>query len=89
MPRRADRNRAGLMSAQRLGERRRRRLERNTGLEIVRAWAHGGYIYDFVVAAPEHPGGHVHGWYDSKTKQWELGTPGHTTHYDTCPELFP
>ena len=78
------------MSAQRLGERATRRLARNTGLEIVRAWSHGGYTYDYVIAA-DNPSRHLHGWYDLKTSEWALEPWDESrSHYDTCfTELFP
>ena len=66
------------MSAQRLSERKTRKVARITGLPVIRAWAHGGYAYDFVTA------GHLHGWYDLKTGEWRIQTGG-GLHYDTCP----
>jgi hypothetical protein len=69
------------MSAQRLNDRSRRRIERSTGLEIVRAWAHGGYVFNFVT--PEHR----HGWWDKKTGEW--GWDDDPVHYSSCTELFP
>ena len=78
------------MSAQRLSEKSTRRLSRATGLEVVRAWAHGGYTFDFVVAADDVPEGHRHGWFDKKTGDWELEEPGsRDIHYNTCREMFP
>jgi hypothetical protein len=77
------------MSAQRLSDRKTRWLSRQVGLDVVRAWAHGGYIYDFVVAA-DNPDRHRHGWYDKKTGEWGLHEwTGLQSHYDTCfTELF-
>jgi len=65
------------MSAQRLGDKKLRRLRRDTGLPIIRAWAHGGYMYDFVTQ------GHLHGVYDMKTGEWRIYR-SNTLHYDTC-----
>ena len=77
------------MSAQRLSDKSARRISRAMGLEVVRAWAHGGYVYDFVIAA-DNKDRHQHGWYDKKTGQWDLDAPGVWSHYDTCfTELFP
>ena len=79
------------MSAQRLSDKTTRRLSRATGLEVVRAWAHGGYVFDFVIADDDVPERHLHGWYDKKTGDWELEEPGQRDiHYHTCfTELFP
>lgn len=66
------------MSAQRLSPKKTRRLVRKTGLPIVRAWAHGGYVYDFVTA------GHLHGWFDIRTDTWGLEKDQNFYHYDTC-----
>lgn len=71
------------MSAQRLSERSRRRIERATGLTIVRAWAHGGYEMDFVT--PEHR----HGVWDKKTGAWRYLAEQEVCHYTSCSELFP
>ena len=78
------------MSAQRLSEKKTRWLSAQIGIQVVRAWAHGGYTYDFVVADP-NPARHVHGWYDLKTGEWGLQPwTERGTHYDTCfTELFP
>jgi hypothetical protein len=77
------------MSAQRLSDKSARRIGRETGLDIVRAWSHGGYIFDFVIA-DDNPTRHLHGWYDKKTGQWALDAPEMRSHYDTCyTELFP
>lgn len=78
------------MSAQRLSDKSARRISRATGLDIVRAWAHGGYVFDFVIASPDHPEKHEHGWFDKKTGQWGLDNFAGHAHYDTCfTELFP
>ena len=66
------------MGAQRLSERKTRRIARATGLPVIRAWSHGGYVFDFVTA------GHLHGWYDLKTGGWGIETTV-SSHYDTCP----
>ena len=66
------------MGAQRLSERKTRKIARATGLPVIRAWAHGGYVYDFVTA------GHLHGWYSLKSGEWGI-LAGWVLHYDTCP----
>jgi hypothetical protein len=78
------------MSAQRLSARRTRWLSNKIGMQVVRAWAHGGYVYDFVVA-DDNPEGHLHGWWDLKTDEWGLRKrDARHMHYDTCfTELFP
>lgn len=71
------------MGAQRLGPKKIRRLAEVTGLEVVRAWAHGGYEYNFVTAD------HTHYWFDLKTGEWEQLPPDHPMpHYQSCRELF-
>lgn len=81
------------MSAQRLGEQKLRRLRRTTGLDVVRAWAFGGYGYAWVVADPDHPDRHRHGWYDVKDDTWGFDDNqaafNYGGHFDTCHELFP
>jgi hypothetical protein len=54
------------VSSQRLSPRTIRRIGRATGLgnQIVRGWAHGGYIHDFVTTT------HRHGWFDLRTGGW-------------------
>ncbi|AII28183.1 hypothetical protein VC74_gp87 [Mycobacterium phage Sparky] len=69
------------MSAQRLSDRSKRRIERSTGLSIVRAWSHGGYIFDFVTDD------HRHGAWDKRTGEWTFHTD--PTHYSSCADLFP
>jgi hypothetical protein len=77
------------LSAQRLSDRSTRRISRATGLNVVRAWSHGGYVFDFVIA-DDNPDQHTHGWFDKKTDQFGLYSHGTLTHYDTCfTELFP
>jgi hypothetical protein len=80
----------GTMSAQRLSDKSRRRIERATGLDIVRAWGHGGYTFDFVIAA-DNDDRHSHGWFDRKTGEWGIYEDSeYLGHYDTCfTELFP
>lgn len=65
------------MGAQRLSERKTRRIATATGLPVIRAWGHGGYVHDFVTA------GHLHGWYSLKTGEWGI-EPEVRTHYNTC-----
>jgi len=70
------------MGSQRLSAKTMRRIERHTGLPVVRAWAHGGYVYDFVT--PDHRHMLVH------SKTWEVEEDTQTSpHYNTCTELFP
>lgn len=83
------------MSAQRLSEKKTRRIERWTGLKIVRAWAHGGYVYDFVTPATEG-GAHLHGSVDKRIGdpnsaygEFTLYDHASVAHYTTCKELFP
>jgi hypothetical protein len=70
------------MGSQRLGERKVRKIATATGLPVLRAWAHGGYVYDFVTA------GHLHGWYSLKDGEWGIQTGdnvGDVMHYTSCP----
>lgn len=72
------------MSAQRLSARSIRRIERDTGLDIKMAWAHGGYTMDFVTAE------HRHGWWDKKDRTWGFFAPGDLLHYyPSCREWWP
>lgn len=71
------------MSAQRLSPRSTRRIERSTGLEIVRAWGHGGNVFNFVT--PDHR----HGSWNKKTGEWQYTDPERVLHYTSCHELFP
>ena len=65
------------MSAQRLNGKNVRKITAATGLPVIRAWGHGGYVHDFVTA------GHLHGWYHLKDGTWGIQvTP---LHYSTCP----
>ena len=66
------------MGAQRLSDRKTRGIARATGLPVIRAWSHGGYVHDFVTQ------GHLHGWYSLKTGEWGIEAEVRT-HYDTCP----
>lgn len=68
------------MSAQRLNERNTRKIATATGLPVIHAWGHGGYVHDFVTA------GHLHGWYSLKTGEWGILTDHRLMHYSTCPE---
>jgi len=67
------------MSAQRLNARNMRKIASATGLPVIRAWGHGGYVHDFVTA------GHLHGWYNLKTGRWGITTGDRVWHYSTCP----
>lgn len=64
------------VGAQRLSERKTRKIASVTGLPVIRAWSHGGYVFDFVTQ------GHLHGWYSLKTGEW--GIEAVKTHYNTC-----
>ncbi|URN11389.1 hypothetical protein LUW77_03615 [Streptomyces radiopugnans] len=68
------------MSAQRLSPKSTRRIARSTGLDVIRAWSHGGYTMAFVTAD------HRHGWWDKKTGDW--GIDSKPVHYTSCGELF-
>lgn len=69
------------MGAQILSPRSTHRIARSTGLKVVRAWGHGGYVMGFVTAA------HEHGWWDKKTGEW--GFEDDVVHYTSCATLFP
>ncbi|MGW2533510.1 hypothetical protein ACWCTD_03370 [Streptomyces sp. NPDC001499] len=69
------------MSAQVLNPASTRRIARSTGLDIARAWSHGGYTMAFVTAD------HRHGLWDKKTGEWEFEQD--PAHYTSCSELFP
>lgn len=73
------------MGTQRLNPKSTRRIARSTGLDVVRAWGHGGYVMSFVTAD------HKHGAWDKKTGRWELEDDDHgqVMHFSTCRELFP
>lgn len=71
------------MSAQVLNDRSTRRIARSTGLDVVRAWAWGGYTMYFVTAD------HRHGWWDKKTSEWGFDEDADVMHYASCRELFP
>jgi hypothetical protein len=71
------------MSASRLSEKSVRRIERSTGLDVARAWSHGGYWLSFVVITPS---GHEHGEWHRRSGEvhYPLTEPWH---YNTCREL--
>lgn len=69
------------MSAQRLNAKSVRRIERTTGLSILRGWAHGGYVFAFVTED------HRHGFWRKKDQTW--GWDAEPTHYSSCDEMFP
>lgn len=72
------------MSAQRLSARSTRRIARSTGLDVVRAWAHGGYTMAFVTAD------HRHGYWHKTTGEWRFAADDEAlAHYVSCRELFP
>lgn len=70
------------MSAQCLSAKSCRRIARGTGQEVLRAWSHGGYVFNFVT--PDHR----HGWYDKKSGDWGWST-GKILHYTSCSETWP
>lgn len=72
--------RKGKVSAQRLSARSIRRMERSTGLSIRRAWAHGGYVFNFVTTD------HRHGAWDKKTGDWQFQPDQRC--YTSCREMF-
>lgn len=65
------------MGSQRLNTRKTRRIARETGQDVVRAWAHGGYWFDFVTRD------HRHGWWHLKDSAWHWDAD--PCHYTTCP----
>ena len=72
------------MSAQTLNPRSTRRVARSTGLDVIRAWSHGGYTFSFVTAD------HRHGWWSKKDGVWGWDEDGGLSpHYSSCHELFP
>lgn len=71
------------MGTQVLSPRSMRRIARSTGLEILRAWASGGYVFGFVTP------GHRHGWWDKKTGEWGWETDDDFCHYTSCRDMFP
>lgn len=69
------------MSASIVGAKLTRQIATSTGLDIVRAWGHGGYRFAFVTSD------HRHGTWNKKTGEWQWDeTP---SHYTSCSELFP
>ncbi len=72
------------MSAQLLGEKARRRVERQVGEPVVRAWSHGSYTFDFVTAQ------HRHGVVNKVSGQVQWLPPLRVgAHYTSCRDLFP
>jgi hypothetical protein len=69
------------VSAQRLNARSLRRIARDTGLPVVRGWAHGGYVLAFAYSDDGWET-HHHGWYDKKTGNW--GLDDQDAHYSSC-----
>ena len=67
------------MSAQRLGPKAIRRIERSVGEPVLRGWSHGGYTMGFVT--PDHR----HGWWNKVTGEWGWEDPAF--HYSSCAEL--
>jgi hypothetical protein len=67
------------VGSQRLGEKKRRAIERATGLSLKNVVAHGGTHLKTVVTAG-HP--HRHGTYDPKTHEVTWGNPHE--HFTSC-----
>ena len=65
------------MGSQRLGPKLMRRIARETGQDVARAWGHGNYWFDFVTTD------HRHGWWHKKDGAWEWDEA--PTHYTSCP----
>lgn len=66
------------MSAQRLGPKKVKKVAMATGLDVVMAWSHGGYAFNFVTV------GHEHGWWDSKSGKHEFYEDQDHAHYSSC-----
>lgn len=75
------------MSVQRLNEKKVRRIARETGLDVRRAWTGGdNHVVTFLAVDPTREDGHWHGWFERRTGRWgELIAP---THFDTCRERW-
>ena len=71
------------MSAQRLSDKSRRRIERSTGLSIVRAWSHGGWGHRIAFVTDDHR----HGTWHKSTGEVQWDT--RVLHYTSCHEMFP
>ena len=69
------------MSAQQLGAKRLRQIERLIGEPVLRGWSHGGYTLGFVT--PDHR----HGWWDKKTDEWGWHDNTGLIHYTSCREF--
>lgn len=69
------------MSAQRLSAKKIRKIAVATGLELVMAWSHGGYSFNFVTTD------HKHGCWDSKSGEWEFYEDQDGSHYSSCRNL--
>lgn len=72
------------MGSQPLGDRKRRRIERATGLSLVRAVAHGGDHIKAIVTTD-----HRHGWYDPADGTWGFDEPDEVFHFTSCETFFP
>jgi hypothetical protein len=70
------------MSAQRLSDKNTKKIAKAIGLDVVRAWAHGGYTFDFVTSD------HIHGWYEKITGEFGVYDRDEPNiyHYTTCPD---
>lgn len=71
------------MSAQRLGPKALRRIERTIGEPVLRGWSHGGYTFGFVT--PDHR----HGWWSKATGEFGWFEPDDDIHYTSCREQWP
>lgn len=56
------------MSAQRLSPKNVTKIAQHTGLDVLMAWAHGGYDFEFVTAD------HRHGLFNKVSKEWRFYT---------------
>lgn len=65
------------MSAQRLGKKMLRRISSAANANVIRGWAHGGYMFNFVTAE------HFHGYYDKRDGN-VVWYPPDEGHYSSC-----
>lgn len=70
------------MSAQRIGPKKIRAIERTIGEPVLRGWSHGGYWLGFVT--PDHR----HGMWNTVSHKVEWGY-GDIGHYTSCRETWP
>lgn len=70
------------MSAQQLGAKALRRIERDIGEPVLRGWSHGGYTFGFVT--PDHR----HGEWNKASHEWAWEEEP-LVHYTSCYETWP